>query len=372
MSKLRVAIVAPSLRILGGQAVHSQRLIDGWAKDPEVQAWLVPIDPELPRAFAHAHRIKYIRTAATQLTYWPQLTIALRHADVVHVSSAASTSFLVASLPAIIVARALGKPVILNYHSGAGPRHLRASAIARTAARRVDRVVVPSQFLVSAFGAFGIRAFAIPNHVDAERFPYRKRERLQPRILSVRNLEQRYNVACTLRAFQLVQRHYPDAQLTVVGSGSLERALRDEARALGLTRVVFAGRVEPEEMPSYFAAHDIYVQTSDIDNMPLSILEAYASGLPVVATAAGGVPVMLTHGEHGLLAPLDDHRTVASHVISLLERPELATAVADNALKRAQSHQWEDVRGAWLAHYRDVAEARAVRPAGLRVGLEPK
>jgi L-malate glycosyltransferase len=200
MRKLRVAIVAPSLRLLGGQAVHSQRLIDGWSKDGEVEAWLVPIDPELPRTLARAHGIKYVRTAATQLTYWPQLASGLRHADIVHVSSASSTSFLLASLPAMIVARALGKPIILNYHSGAGPRHLQTSAIARAAARHADRVVVPSQFLARAFAPFDIHATVIPNHVDPDCFRYRQRDFLRPRILSVRNFERRYNVACTLRA----------------------------------------------------------------------------------------------------------------------------------------------------------------------------
>jgi len=80
MPTLRVAIVAPSLRLLGGQAVHSQRLIGDWSRDGEVCAWLVPIDPELPRPLAVTHKIKYVRTAATQLRDWPQLAIGLRQA----------------------------------------------------------------------------------------------------------------------------------------------------------------------------------------------------------------------------------------------------------------------------------------------------
>jgi len=83
--RIRVAIVAPSLGILGGQAVQAERLLRAWRADSEIEAWLVPINPSLPGAIA---RIKYLRTIATQLVYWPLLFRELRHADVVHVFSA--------------------------------------------------------------------------------------------------------------------------------------------------------------------------------------------------------------------------------------------------------------------------------------------
>ena len=126
--RLNVAIVAPSLGILGGQAVQADRLLKYWRDDPDVHGWLVPINPEAPGPLRHSSRIKYVRTLMTQLTYWPLLFKELRKADVVHVFSASYFSFLLAPLPAVLVARLLGKPVLLNYHSGEGPDHLRRSA----------------------------------------------------------------------------------------------------------------------------------------------------------------------------------------------------------------------------------------------------
>src|SRR5690349_12590107 len=70
---IRVAVVAPSLRILGGQAVQAQRLLDGWRDDPEVDAWLVPHNPVPPAPFDRLLEIKYVRTLVTQLCYWPML-----------------------------------------------------------------------------------------------------------------------------------------------------------------------------------------------------------------------------------------------------------------------------------------------------------
>ena len=79
---VRVAIVAPTMGILGGQAVQADRLLRAWQGDPDVYAWLVPINPIPPGAFRRAMDIKYVRTIATQFCYWPQLFRELRRADV--------------------------------------------------------------------------------------------------------------------------------------------------------------------------------------------------------------------------------------------------------------------------------------------------
>src|SRR4051795_13175033 len=153
--RLNVAIVAPSLGILGGQAVQADRLLTYWRDDPDVHGWLVPINPVPPGPLRHLTKLKNIRTVVTELTYWPLLFSELRRADVVHVFSASYFSFLLAALPAVVVARLLGKPVLLNYHSGEAPDHLARSAVARWVLARVDRTVVPSGFLVDVFGSFG-------------------------------------------------------------------------------------------------------------------------------------------------------------------------------------------------------------------------
>src|SRR5262249_2003592 len=146
MRKLRVAFVAPSLRILGGQAVQANRLLQAWRGDPDVDAWLVPINPLFPPLLRFAHPVSYLRTIGNGLTYAPLLVRELATADVVHVFSAAYSSFLLAPLPAIVVAKALGKPIVLNYRSGQAPDHLQRSVIARRALACVEKNIVPSRF----------------------------------------------------------------------------------------------------------------------------------------------------------------------------------------------------------------------------------
>lgn len=358
--RLRVAIVAPSLGILGGQAVQAARLLRAWSGDLEVHAWLVPINPVPPRPFRGALNVKYVRTLATQLTYWPLLLRELRHADVVHVFSASYLSFLLAPLPAVLIARFLRKPVVMNYRSGQAPDHLRRSAVARVTLRSVERNVVPSEFLRDVFAGFGITSEVIPNIVDLEMFQFRRRETLRPKILSTRNFENLYNVACTLRTFGVLQQHYPEATLTLVGSGPEETALRRLAAELRLRNVRWVGKVTPEEIAKYYAEADVYVQTPNIDNMPSSVLEAFASGCAVVSTDAGGVPAILTDHHHGLLVPCGDHEAAATRIVRLLERPELARRLTATARQACEKYRWDVVRAQWLSLYRS-----ATKPAGL-------
>jgi glycosyltransferase involved in cell wall biosynthesis len=357
---MQVALVAPSMGILGGQAVQADRLLSAWNEDPDVHAWLVPINPVPPGPLRRALEVKYLRTVVTQLTYWPRLVRELRRADVVHVFSASYFSFLLAPLPAVLVARLFGKPVVLNYRSGEAPDHLRRSAVARAVLKHVDRNAVPSRFLQEVFDGFGIRSEIIPNIVDLDRFAFRRRAPLRPRILSTRNFENLYNVAGTLRAFHLVQQRHPDATLTLVGGGSAEPALRALVSTLGLRNVSFAGRVPPSEIWRYYADADIYLQTPDIDNMPASILEAFASGCAVVSTNAGGVPAILTDDVHGLLVERDDWQAAAAKVLRLIGDPALADRLTTAARESCERYRWANVRPQWVALYRSLA-----RPSGL-------
>ena len=344
---------------MGGHSVQAQRLVEGWQRDPAVDAWIVPIDPVPPAPFDRLLRIKYLRTVVTQLCYWPLLFRELRRTDIVHAFSASYTSFLLAPLPAVIVARLLGKPVILNYHSGEAPDHLRRSAVARFVMRHlVDANVVPSTFLRDVLFSFDMDADVVHNTIDVRRFTYRPRTPLAPRLLCTRNLEPTYNLPCVLRTFARVQARYADATLTLVGSGSQDASLRAEAAALRLRNVTFAGRVAPSDIARYYDAADIYVQAPSIDNMPLSVLEAFASGLPVVSTGVGGVPSILRHGVDGLLVPDNADDELAARVFDLLADPSFARRLARSAHETLSAYEWPVVRDCWLRAYRLVSRRR--------------
>ncbi|MGH9372005.1 MAG: glycosyltransferase family 4 protein, partial [Vicinamibacterales bacterium] len=199
----------------------------------------------------------------------------------------------------------------------------------------------------------------IPNIVDVERFRFRARVPLRPHILSTRNFEQLYHVACTLRAFRLLQDRYPEATLTLVGAGAEEARLRQLASDLRLQHVRFAGRVAPDDIWRYYAEADIYIQTPDIDNMPTSVLEAFSSGCPVVSTNAGGVPAILTDGTHGLLVACGDHVAAAGAMLRLLADPAMAQRLTSAARESCEQYRWQTVRAQWVSLYESMVAPRA-------------
>jgi glycosyltransferase involved in cell wall biosynthesis len=294
-----------------------------------------------------------VRTVVTFVAYVASLVRRVPRTDVVHVFSPSYWAFLLGPAPAILVARAFGRRVLLNYHSGEADDHLtRWGWHAIPIMRLASEIVVPSQYLVDVFARHGLEATAVFNHLDVEQFPFRERRALEPRFLSNRNFESHYNVACVLRAFARVQQRRPDAQLVVAGDGSQRNALHALAAELGLRNVEFTGPVAPDRMPSLYDAADVYLNASSIDNMPLSILEAFATGVPVVTTDAGGIPYIVRHEENGLLVPCDDDAALAAAALRLLDDSELAASLSARARAECVAkYTWSAVRHEWEACY---------------------
>jgi glycosyltransferase involved in cell wall biosynthesis len=116
--------------------------------------------------------------------------------------------------------------------------------------------------------------------------------------------------------------------------------------------VRFLGRIDPAWMPKLYADCDIFLNASDLDNQPVSILEAFASGTPVISTPAGDIPSMVRHGETGLLVPPDAPLAMAQAIAETLDRPERARHMAEQAHEELQRYTWASVREAWNSVYR--------------------
>ena len=349
---MRVLIVAPSMNILGGQAIQAAQIRSMLREVRSVNADLLPINPSLPRPLNLLQRIKYVRTLATTAFYCGSLIMYLPRYDILHVFSASYFSFLLSPTPAMLLGRLLRKKIVLNYHSGEAQDHLRTWR--RTAARTMrmaDEIVVPSDYLVDVFKEFSLNARAVFNTVDTSLFSFRERCPLKPIFLSNRNLESLYNVRCILRAFSIIQNEYPDARLTVAGDGKERKALEKLAAQLQLKNTLFVGRVSPNRMRDLYDSADIYLNSSNIDNMPVSILESFASGLPVVTTDAGGIPYILRHGQTGLMVERDNYGELAACAIRLLRDQELAQTIVTNARAECEKYRWPAVRDQWIDLY---------------------
>jgi len=224
--------------------------------------------------------------------------------------------------------------------------------------RRADAIVVWSGYLVDVFRRFGLKAHVFADIVELDRFHFRERHRLCPLFLTSRILEPLYNVECVLQAFALIQRRAPDARLIVAGDGTQRQRLESLARELALRHVDFVGAVPFERMPALYDGADIYLQAPDLDNTPASLLEAFASGLPVVTTDVGGIPFMLRHEEHGLLVPQGDHHALSAAALRLLDDPQLARRLARQARRICDEYTCTRVRVGWRGLYGALADRR--------------
>ena len=159
-----------------------------------------------------------------------------------------------------------------------------------------------------------------------------------------RNLEPIYDNGTALRAFAQVLQAVPAARLTVAGTGPELAALQTLATELGVAaQVEFAGRLDRDDMAQRLRQCAVALNPSRVDNTPNSVLEALASGVPVVSTHVGGVPFLVQHEHTALLVPPGDPQAMAQQVLRLLQDPALAAGLAANGLREVQRYTWSAV-----------------------------
>jgi glycosyltransferase involved in cell wall biosynthesis len=350
--RVRVAIVAASLQYVGGQSVQADLLLRHWQNDPSVDVKFIPIDPAFPRFLRWAERVPVLRTVIRQPLYLMNLWRGMKDADIAHIFSASYWSFLIAAAPALWIAHLRGKKTIIHYHSGEARDHLRRFRSARAILTKADRLVVPSGYLVEVFGEFGLEAQAVPNIIDVSQFSFRERRPLRPHLICTRGFHRYYGVEVVVKAFAEVQKQFPETRLDLVGKGPCEQEIRALVREWNLAGVRFTGVASREEIGRFYNEADIFINASWLDNMPVSILEAFACGTPVVSTAPESIPYLVEHESTGLLSPVGDASALAGNVIRLLRDPQLSSRLALNAYDKSQSYRWPVVREQWLDTYR--------------------
>ncbi|MGC2544174.1 MAG: glycosyltransferase family 4 protein [Candidatus Sulfotelmatobacter sp.] len=356
--RLKVAIVAASLRYVGGQSVQADLLCRHWQDDPAVEARFIPIDPAFPSLLRWVDHIPLLRTLVRQPIYLFTLWKGLADVDVAHIFSASYWSFLVAPAPAMWVAHLRGKKSVIHYHSGEARDHLQRFRSAREILPKADRLVVPSGYLVRVFREFGLEAQAIPNIVDVSQFSFRERRPLRPHLICTRGFHPYYGLEVVVRAFAEVQKQFPEARLDLVGKGPSESEIRSLVRSMNLSGVQFTGVASREEIGRFYDQADIFLNASWLDNMPVSIQEAFACGTAVVSTAAESIPYLVEHERTGLLSEVGDASDLAANVIRLLRDPALSARLASNAYGQSQAYRWPKVREQWLEAYRSLEAQR--------------
>lgn len=366
--QLRIGLVGPLPPPSGGmanQTLQLARLLGEEGATVEVIQVNAPYSP------AWIANWRGIRALFRLLPYVLRLYRSAHRVDLYHVMANSGWSWHLFSAPAIWIAKALGKPVVINYRGGEADTFLGKSLFwIKPSLVRADAIIVPSGFLQTVFGKYGFRPEVVPNIVNLSRFSAENDERPicvqeSPCVLVARNLEPIYDNATALRAIRIVKKALPAVRLVIAGSGPERDALINITRELGLTdTVTFTGKVDNADMAALYRKADLMINPSLVDNMPNSVLEALASGVPVVSTNVGGVPYVVEHEKTALLVPPQDPQAMAAAILSLLTDPAKAQRMREAGIESVQQYSWPRVRGCLLHAYEKVLAKRNDRTVG--------
>jgi len=285
------------------------------------------------------------------------LLTRLRSHDVVHILCDSPGQIVRQALPAIILTRFFGRKPILHFVSVGIEqlldRHRRWVA---PVLRLADCAVAGSRYVQRALGRIGLEVHLLPLPVQVDQIAHRVRRKLQPRILVNARFEPDLNVAAAIKAFRLVKQKYPRAELVLVGDGSQRTYLVDMVASGNINGVEFRGFMESADLSRLYNECDLFLHCPLVDESPVALVQAFASGLPIVTTDADGLLHMVRDKVNAMVAPLGNHVGLSDAIIELVENEELCESLSRQGRTEAEKYLWSRVRQDWVNLYKGMVK----------------
>lgn len=210
--------------------------------------------------------------------------------------------------------------------------------------------VTPSTYLKEEFEKRGYKTIHIKNNIDISLYEFKEREVIKPKLLYVRSFAKIYNTKMAVKAFKMVKKRYNNATMIMIGpdrDGTLQET-KDFAKELGVEdSIEFTGGLSKEEWIKRSSECDIFVNPTNFDNLPVSIVEAMALGFVIVSTNVGGLSYLIDNEKDGLLVDKDDHIAMGNKILRALKDPKLCKKLSNNARAKAESYDWGVVKKEW-------------------------
>lgn len=253
-----------------------------------------------------------------------------------------------------------GRPYVLTLHGGDLPRFTRRwPGRVRRLLQSAAAVTTPSGYLLDEMRSVRNDLRLLPNARDLGTCRVRVRSRPEPKLVWLRRFHWLYNPEMAPEVVRRLQVEHPSVHLTMVGpdsgDGTLESTRRVAAECGVFGRISFPGGVPKEQVPAWLEQGDVFLNTTDVDNTPLSVLEAMACGLCIVSTNVGGIPYLLEHEKDALLVPPRDPEAMAAAVRRVLEEPGLAERLSRSARAKVKQFDWQVILPQWDGLLRSVA-----------------
>lgn len=276
--------------------------------------------------------------------------------DLAIVNVYSGPAFLMADISSFLL-KTLNKPIIFVLRGGNLPEF--ASSRKKWIKRVLNRayqIVSPSRYLSRFCDSMNLEVTIIPNTIKLDGYSFRQRSLISPKLLWMRTFHEIYNPEMAVEVIEQLKNTIPDIQLTMAGQekGRLEfvkKLVRE--KVLG-KQISFIGFLNMQDKLKVFNNHDIYLNTTRIDNTPVSVIEAAAFGLPIVSTNVGGIPDLLTENETALLVGNEDVEGMVQAIQLLLKNPDLVEKFSNNGKKIAEACSWNNVLIQWEKLFLDL------------------
>lgn len=191
-------------------------------------------------------------------------------------------------------------------------------------------------------------SITIPNGVDPDIFrhdnPLPVSNHHIPEIVCISRLDRGKGVECALQAMKLIAKRHPSSKLVIVGDGPLKKKMEDLTKNLDIEKnVKFTGKVRNPDVPEYLASANLYLLTSFREGFSISLLEAMASGLPIISTPVGIAPHVINKWNNGYLVPINDHHAIHEAVMKITDNPEIKFMFSKNSAVGAKEYTWNKI-----------------------------
>ncbi|MDX1462363.1 MAG: glycosyltransferase family 4 protein [Marinirhabdus sp.] len=245
------------------------------------------------------------------------------------------------SLPYIPILRGGNLPVRLD----------RSPKLSEQLFNNAEVSVAPSHYLMEAFTARGYTNLVyIPNTIQIDKYVFIQRKKVEAKLLWVRSFSNIYNPLLALEILRQLNAKGVSASLTMVGPQKDESYMRCKAEAeRDQLKVEFTGKLSKEAWIARAAKHDIFINTTNFDNTPVSVMEAMALGMPVISTNVGGLPFLITHDEDGILVPPEQAEPFVAAILDLMKNPDKVERITTNARQKVARFDWSLVKAQWIS-----------------------
>lgn len=242
------------------------------------------------------------------------------------------------------------KKLIITIHGGAVPERIeRYPGRYLGILRKADVITSPSTYMIHRLEKFGITPVLIENSIPLEQYPFIEKKEIKPVLFWMRAFSDIYNPAMAVRVVAQLKKSYPAVKMYMAGPDlGMLAAITQLINELGLNdNIELVGQLDLKGKIAMARKADIYISTNRIDNAPVTFIEMWVMGLPVVSTNAGGIPYLIKDGRNGLLVNLDDDIAMAEKVVELISNPSFAKWLIENARQQVVKYGSSAVFEKW-------------------------